>query len=41
MEVMKTNDRNKPITLQRKVDYTRQAIVKYSIVKAQILIAAM
>ena len=31
MEVMKTNDRNKPITMQRKVDYTRQAIVKYSI----------
>ena len=31
MEVSKTNDRNKPITLQRKVDYTRQAIVKYSI----------
>ena len=30
VEVMKTNDRNKPITLQQKVDYTRQAIVKYS-----------
>ena len=30
MEVSKTKDRNKPITMQRKVDYTRQAIVKYS-----------
>ena len=30
MEVSKTNDRNKPITMQRKVDYTKQAIVKYS-----------
>ena len=31
MEVSKTNDRNKPIAMQRKVDYTKQAIVKYSI----------
>ena len=30
VEVSKTNDRNKPITMQRKVDYTRQTIVKYS-----------
>ena len=30
MEVSKTNDRNEPINMQRKVDYTRQAIVKYS-----------
>ena len=30
VEVSKTNDRNKPITMQRKVDYTKQAIVKYS-----------
>ena len=30
MEVSKKNDRNKPITMQRKVDYTRQTIVKYS-----------
>ena len=30
MEVSKTNDRNKPITMQRKVDYTMQTIVKYS-----------
>ena len=30
MEVLKTNDRNEPINMQRKVDYTRQAIVKYS-----------
>ena len=30
MEVSKTNDRNKPIAMQRKVDYTKQAIVKYS-----------
>ena len=30
MEVSKTNDRNKPITMQRKVDYTKLAIVKYS-----------
>ena len=31
MEVSKTNDRNEPINMQLKVDYTRQAIVKYSI----------
>ena len=30
MEVSKTNNRNEPIDMQRKVDYTRQAIVKYS-----------
>ena len=30
MEVSKTNDRNEPINMQRKVDYTKQAIVKYS-----------
>ena len=30
MRVSKTNDRNEPITMQRKVDYARQAIVKYS-----------
>ena len=30
MEVMKTNNRNDTIRMQRKVDYTRQAIVKYS-----------
>ena len=42
MEVLKTNDRNKPITMQRKVDYTRQAIVKYSMKwKHNDLIAAM
>ena len=28
MWVSKTNDRNEPIDMQRKVDYTRQAIVK-------------
>ena len=28
MGVLKTNDRNEPIDMQRKVDYTRQAIVK-------------
>ena len=28
MEVSKTNDRNKPIIMQQKVDYTKQAIVK-------------
>ena len=26
--VLKTNSRNEPINMQRKVDYTRQAIVK-------------
>ena len=30
MGVLKTNDKIKPITMQRKVDYTRQTIVKYS-----------
>ena len=30
MGVSKTNDRNEPIDMQRKADYTRQAIVKYS-----------
>ena len=30
MEVSKTNNRNEPINMQRKVDYTRQAIAKYS-----------
>ena len=30
MEVSKTNDRNKPIIMQLKVDYTKKAIVKYS-----------
>ena len=30
MGVSKTNDRNEPINMQRKVDYTMQAIVKYS-----------
>ena len=28
MVVSKTNSRNEPIDMQRKVDYTRQAIVK-------------
>ena len=39
MEVSKTNNINDLIDMQRKVDYTRQAIVKYSM-KAQRLIAA-
>ena len=30
MKVSKIIDRNEPINMQRKVDYTRQAIVKYS-----------
>ena len=29
--LMKTNGRNEPITMQQKVDYTRQAIAKYSV----------
>ena len=30
MEVSKTNDRNEPMNMQRKVDYIRLDIVKYS-----------
>ena len=29
MGVLKTNDKIEPVTMQRKVDYTRQAMVKY------------
>ena len=28
---MKTNSRDMPITMQRKLDYTRQAMVKYQL----------
>ena len=30
MEVSKTNNRNEPINMRRKVDYTKQAMVKYT-----------
>ena len=41
MEVLKTNNRNDLIDMQRKINYNKQAIVKYAIImNVQRLIAA-